>query len=60
MLSEIYFDCKETFVRFSAISTILKDVKNTQGGKSLLIKLLGKACIFTKSNILPWLFFTFF
>ena len=32
----------------------LKNIKNTHGGMLLL------ACNFTKSNALPWVFFTFF
>ena len=38
----------------------LKNVRNTHGGVLLLVKLHAKACNFTKSNTLPWLFFTFF
>ena len=40
-----------------------KNVKNTYGGVLLLVKLVklqASACNFTKSNILPWVFFTFF
>ena len=35
-------------------------MKNTQGGKLLLVKLQAEVCNFTKSNIPPWVFFTFF
>ena len=37
----------------------LKRKKNTHGGVSLLVKLQAEACNFTKSNIPPWVFFTF-
>ena len=37
----------------------LKNVKNTNGGVLLVLKLHAKACNFTKSNTPPWLFFTF-
>ena len=36
----------------------IKNVKNTHGG--VFSKVAGLACNFTKSNILPWVFFTFF
>ena len=38
----------------------LKSVKNTHGGVLLYVKLQAEACNFTKSNIPPWVFFTFF
>ena len=38
----------------------LKNVKNTNGGVLLVLKLHAKACNFTKSKSPPWLFFTFF
>ena len=38
----------------------LKNVKNTLEGVLLLVKLQAMACNFTKSNIPPWVFFTFF
>ena len=38
----------------------LKIVKNTHGGVFLLVKLQTEACIFTKSNTPPWVFFMFF
>ena len=38
----------------------LKNVENTNGGELLLVKLQAQACNFTKSNIPPWVFFTFF
>ena len=38
----------------------LKNVKNTDGGVSLLVKLQAKTCNFTKNNTSPWVFFTFF
>ena len=38
----------------------LKNVKNTHGGVLLLVKLQASTCNFTKSNALPWVFFTFF
>ena len=37
-----------------------KNVKNTHGRVLLLVKLLAKACKFTKSITPPWMFFTFF
>ena len=37
----------------------LKNVKNTHGGVLILVKLQAEACIFTKINTPPWLFFTF-
>ena len=37
----------------------LKNVKNTHGWVILLVKLQTSACNFTKSNIPPWVFFTF-
>ena len=37
----------------------LKNVKNTHAGVLLLVKLLAKACNFTKSNTPPWVLFTF-
>ena len=36
-----------------------KNVKNTHGAVLILGKLQAKACIFTKYNTLPWVFFTF-
>ena len=36
-----------------------KNVKNTHGGVSRLVKLQASACNFTKSNTPPWVFFTF-
>ena len=39
---------------------ILKNVKHTHRGVLLLVKLQAKACNFTKSNALPWVFFMFF
>ena len=38
----------------------LKNMKNTDGGVLLLVKLQTKACNFTKSNTLLWVFFMFF
>ena len=38
----------------------LKNVKNTDGGLLILIKLQAEACNFTKINTPPWVFFTFF
>ena len=38
----------------------LKDVKKTHGGVLLLVNLWVEACNFTKSNALPWVFFTAF
>ena len=38
----------------------LKNVKNTNGGVLLVLKLHARTCNFTKSNTPPWLFFTFF
>ena len=37
-----------------------KNVENTHGGVLLLVKLQASACNVTKSNTLPWVFFTFF
>ena len=37
----------------------LINMKNTLGRVLLLVKLQAKACNFTKSNIPPWVFFTF-
>ena len=37
-----------------------KNVKNTQGGVLLSVKLQAIACNFTKSNTPPWVFSTFF
>ena len=37
-----------------------KKRENTYGGVLLLVKLQTSACNFTKSNILPWVFFTSF
>ena len=34
-------------------------MKNTHRGVLLLVKFQAEACNFTKSNILPWVFFTF-
>ena len=36
-----------------------KNVENTHGGLLLLVKLQAEACNFTKSNIPPWVLFTF-
>ena len=33
--------------------------REKHGGMLLLVKLQAKACNFTKSNTLPWVFFTF-
>ena len=38
----------------------LKNVKSTHVRVLLLAKLQAKACNFIKSNIPPWVFFTFF
>ena len=38
----------------------LKKVENTHAGVLLLAKLQTEACNITKSNIPPWMFFTFF
>ena len=38
----------------------VKNVKNTHGGVARLVKLQAKACSFTKSSTLPWVFFLFF
>ena len=38
----------------------LKNMKNTHEQMLLLLKLQALACNFTKSNIPPWVFFTFF
>ena len=38
----------------------LENVKNTDGGVLLLVKFRLLACNVTKSNTLPWVFFTFF
>ena len=38
----------------------IKNVKITDGGVLLLVKLQLLACNFTKSNTPPWVFFTFF
>ena len=38
----------------------LKNMKNTPEGVLLLVKLQSSAGNFTKSNTLPWVFFTFF
>ena len=35
----------------------LKNVKNTQGGVLLLVKLQASACNFTKTNTSSWVFF---
>ena len=48
------------FSQFGTICTILKKVKNIHGRALLLVKLQPLACNFTKSNTLPWVFFTFF
>ena len=37
-----------------------KNMKNTQGGVLMLVKLQALAFNFTKSNTPPWVFFTFF
>ena len=37
----------------------LKNVKNTHGGVSILVKLQAEACNFTKINTPLWVFFTF-
>ena len=36
-----------------------KNVKNTHGEVSLLLKMQALVCNFTKSNTPPWVFFTF-
>ena len=38
----------------------LKNVKNNHGRVLLFIKLQASSCNFTKSNTLPWVFYTFF
>ena len=38
----------------------LKNVKNTNGGLLILVKLQASACNFSKINTPPWVFFTFF
>ena len=38
----------------------LKNVKNTLGGSTLLVKLQAEACNCTKSIIPPWMLFPFF
>ena len=38
----------------------LRNVKNTHGGVSLLVKLQASNCNFIKSNTLPWVLFAFF
>ena len=38
----------------------VKNVKNTHGEVLILVKLQAEACNFTKINIPPWVFFTFF
>ena len=38
----------------------LKNVKNTLGGVLLLVKLQALVFNLTKSNIPPWVFFSFF
>ena len=38
----------------------LKNVKNTQRGVLILVKLQALACNFTKINTPRWVFFTFF
>ena len=47
------------FAQFGTICTILKNMRNTRGGVLFLVKLQTEACNFTKSNIPPWVFFTF-
>ena len=37
-----------------------KNVKNTHGGVLLLVKFQVSACNFIKSNITPWVLFTYF
>ena len=37
-----------------------KQRENTHGGERLLVKLQAEACNFTRKNIPPWVFFTFF
>ena len=37
----------------------LKNVKNTYGGVSILVKLQAEACSFTKINTPPWCFSRF-
>ena len=37
----------------------IKNVKNTQGGVLILVKLQPETCNSTKSNTPPWMFFTF-
>ena len=38
----------------------IKNVKNTNGGVLLLVKLQAEACKVTKSNTPPWVSFSFF
>ena len=38
----------------------LKNVKNTDVGVLILVKLQAEACNFTKINTPPWVFFKFF
>ena len=38
----------------------LKNVKNTNGGVLLLVKLQASSCNIDKCNTPPWVFFTFF
>ena len=38
----------------------LRNLKNSHGGVLLLVKMQDEACIFTKGNTPPWMFFTFF
>ena len=38
----------------------LKNVKNTNGGVLILVKLQAEACNFTEINTPPWVFFKFF
>ena len=58
-----YVKVKDLFVMRGAIwyhLHNLKSVKNTRGGVLFFVSLQAKACNFTKSNTLPWVFFTFF
>ena len=47
----VFFICK--YLR------CFENVKTTYGEKLLLVKLQASACNITKSNIPPWVFFTF-
>ena len=57
------FPCWRTYEKLCTIwyhLYNLKNVKNTHEGVILLTKLQAEAFIFTKSNTLPWVFFTIF